>query len=167
MKKILLLHFAIYSTFVIIFNLNSMPEATDGGMPTADVSTTDMPADTAAPMPAETPATPPPPASSTQDAQYQTTSTAPTEEVKPERLGEFEINETQADIVKTKDTKITELYKKSSGLSNQINDAMNEIQKIRDDFFNKFSGINEKLDEFYQRIGIESGKAQEFLKDQK
>ncbi len=131
------------------------------GMPTqpdASAQPTGMPgpsADASAQMPAQPPAVPQPQAAPAAD------------EVKPEQLGEFQLDENQPDIMKDKDKNIRNLVKKSNELSKQIAAIADKIKEMRDNVFDKFSGINSSLDDFYQKIGFESGRVRELLKEEK
>lgn len=135
-------------------------------MPESTVMPTEMPTQSTAEMPVQPtegqqpvevmPSTQPTPAAVT---------TA--EEIKPEQLGEFQLDENQSEIVKDKDPIIRKLVNKSNELSKQINDIAKQINETHDKAFNKFSEINNLLDAFYQKIGFESGRAKELLKEQK
>jgi uncharacterized protein YdcH (DUF465 family) len=91
----------------------------------------------------------------------------PAEEVKPEQLGEFQLSENQPEIMQDKDPNFRNLVKKSNELNKQIGAVVGKIKEIRDNVFNKFSAITSSLDEFYQKIGFESGRVHELLKEEK
>lgn len=145
------------------FGLFSMPESAE--MPTeTPAQSSEMPAQPAGEISVQ-PEKLPQPGYNTPAAQPVAAET--TEEVKAEQLGEFKIDDSQLEVMKGTDSNIRILINKSNELSKKINDIAKQINDIRDKAFNKFSEINNSLDAFYQKIGFESGRAKELLKEQK
>ena len=107
----------------------------------------------------------PVPSADTQPSQTQPS--IPSEEVKTEQLGDFEIKEDLSSIIKNTNPDIVNLIRKANDLSKQINEVTTDIQKIKDALFNKFTETNNMLDNFYQKIGFECGKMKESLKEEK
>lgn len=171
MNKFFLCKFLFGLSFFMTIQLFSMPESAEMPSEQSAQSTempTEMPAQPAAEMSVQAPDQPmtasmPGEVAST----AQVAPTATTEEVKTEQLGEFQIDEHQSEVMKGKDSNIRNLINKSNELSKKINDVAKQINEIRDKAFNKFSDINNSLDAFYQKVGFESGRAKELLKEQK
>lgn len=118
----------------------------------------------ASPQPATPPSSEPQPAAGTPEQAQPAT---PAEEVKPEKLGEFEIQEDLPSTIKNIDPKVIELIRKSNDISKQINEIITDIQNMQNNMFDKFSEANNSLDTFYQKIGFEWGKMKESLKEDK
>lgn len=166
MNKFILCSFLFCLCFLVIVRLLSMPESTE--MPTEIPAqpTTETLAQPTAEMPAQ-PTTVQQPSEVMPSTQPTAATVTTAEEIKPEQLGEFQLDENQPEIVKDKDPNIRKLVNKSNELSKQINDIAKQINETHDKAFNRFSEINNLLDAFYQKIGFESGRAQELLKEQK
>lgn len=111
------------------------------------------------------PVIPPPPDASAMGSMA--APTAPDVPVVPEQLGEFEVKEDQAGLVQKPDVAIINQVKKSNEISKQMKDVADDIAKIRDDVLAKSALINNKLDDLYQKVGLESGKIKELLTEEK
>ena len=183
MNKFFLCKVLIYLFFLVPIRLFSMPgsDATPA-QPDAAAQPAEMPAQPDASaqmgMPVQSDASAQPVGMPAQpDASVQMTEQAPAgpqpqaappaEEVKPEQLGEFQLSEDQPEIMKDDDPNFRNLVKKSNELNKQIGAVVGKIKEIHDNVFNKFSAINNSLDEFYQKIGFESGRVHELLKEEK
>jgi hypothetical protein len=173
MNKFVLCNFLFAISFFVMLKLFSMPEATETPSE-VPAQPTEMPSQ----MPAQTAETPGQPTAQPGQMPVQSATmptqpgdaapaSQPAEEVKPEQLGEFKIDENQPEIMQDKDLNIRNLVNKSNELSKNINDTAKQISEIRDKAFNKFSEINNALDTFFQKVGFESGRVKELLKEQK
>ncbi|KKQ11710.1 MAG: hypothetical protein WCS92_04740 [Candidatus Babeliales bacterium] len=171
MNKFFLCKILFGASFFMTVWLFSMPESAEMPSETPAQSTempTEVPAQPTAEMPDQASAQPVAvPQQEAVASTAQPATAATTEEVKSEQLGEFQIDENQPEVMKGKDSNIRNLINKSNELSKKINDVAKQINEIRDKAFNKFSDINNSLDAFYQKVGFESGRAKELLKEQK
>jgi peptidoglycan hydrolase CwlO-like protein len=136
-----------------------MPTPPDAGQAAVGMPTPPDAGQAAAGMP-----TPPVTTDASQAAAQPTT---PTDNIKPEQLGEFEVKEDQPPLAQNQDAEIRKLVNKSNELSKQINDIATKINEIRDKAFNTFSTLNDSIDAFYQKMGSEFGKTKELLTEQK
>ena len=170
MNKFFLCKILFGASFFMTVWLFSMPESAEMPSETPAQSTempTEVPAQPTAEMPDQAPTQPAAAPMPGEVAPTVQPAAATTEEVKSEQLGEFQIDENQPEVMKGKDSNIRNLINKSNELSKKINDVAKQINEIRDKAFNKFSDINNSLDAFYQKVGFESGRAKELLKEQK
>ncbi len=132
-------------------------------VPDAEQETSPSPTATMpeAPSPAPGMPTPPAPGMPTPPPAEATPSPAmaTAEEVKSEKLGEFEIKEDLPDITKNVDPKIITLIQKANELSKQVNEIIFSlfVKEIPKD-------INNMLDTFYQKASFDWGKSKESLK---
>jgi hypothetical protein len=103
----------------------------------------------------------------TPDAGQAAMQPTPTDNIKPEQLGEFEVKEDQPPLAQTQDTEIRKLLNKYNELSKQINTVVDEIKDIRDKAYNLFSTTNNSASDFLEKIGSDFGKTKELLTEQK